>query len=215
MSAWEAPCGCDQSQQLPAKKGRWSEGQKYAKTHNLQEVCCKTVFVAGRQGARCGGQIHIYKPDLLSLCQAITCTAVSTGDREIKIRHLCASYQHECRVTVPQTFCQNNHSRDWEGKLSLYNGQSKVLSCFSVQKQLLGLVVEKTTRSLPSHLKYHLTGLMELAHGPPAHHVLFCPLPPSPVYPCTQPVGTLEACGGRDVQQYLPEAIGQEEVKSS
>lgn len=48
-----------------------------------------------------------------------------------------------------------------------------------------------------------------------ANHVFLCPLPPSPVYPCTQPLWTLEARGGREVHQYLPEGIGQEEVKSS
>lgn len=44
------PCSCDQSQHIPAKKERWSEGHKYAKTRHLQGVRSKTVFVAGHQG---------------------------------------------------------------------------------------------------------------------------------------------------------------------
>lgn len=106
-----------------------------------KSVCSRT----SRDWPRCGGQIQVYEPDLLPLCQGITCTVFST-DCEIEIRALCATYQHEHRVTAPQTFCPNNHSKNWEGNLHFANRQSKKLSCLSFQKQLQGLVSEKTTR---------------------------------------------------------------------
>lgn len=135
-----------QSWHIPSKKERWSEGHKYAKTHNFQGVCSKTVFAAGHQEAGPDMEVRYKREaDLLSLCQAITCTVFGT-DWEIGIRALCATYQHEHRVTVPQTFCPNNHSKNWEGKLCFANGQSKKLSCLSFQKQLQGQLLEKTTR---------------------------------------------------------------------
>lgn len=151
--AWESPCSCGQSRHILAKKERWSEGHRYAKTCNLLGICSKTVFRAGHRQAgpdvevrhKCMSQTcSLFVKQLLALCLAQT---------EIEIRAFCATYQHERRVTVPQTFCPNNHSKNWEGKLRFANKQSKKLSCLSLQKQLQGLVLKKAARlarSLPS-----------------------------------------------------------------
>lgn len=125
-----SPHGCDQSQQVPAKKWGWSEAYKYAKTHNLQGVCSKAMFAAEHQGA--GPDVrYTCISQTFSLRQAIICTVVSTGDCEIEIRALCANYQHEHRVTAPQTFCWNNHSKGWRGN-SLNNRQGEELTHLSL-----------------------------------------------------------------------------------
>lgn len=146
-------------------------------------VCSRT----SRGWPRCGGQIQVYEPDLLSLCQAITCTVVST-DCEIEIRALCATYQHEHRVTVPQTFCPNNHSKNWEGKLCFANGWSKIFPV-SFQKQLQELVLEKTTGHRQG-LFLHLTSLTELTHGPPCSPLPTTTFTSLSLYPSTGDTGS-------------------------
>lgn len=79
---------------------------------------------------------------------------------------------------------------------SLSNGRRKEPSRLPVQKELLGLAVEKTTRSLPTHLKYHLTSLMELAHGPPHSPLPTATITSLSLYPATGDTGSPWGQGG-------------------